>query len=661
MSRGLENTLCVASVNRDLRVNPEPNDFILDLKQRYEAQMIVMGSLEMPQSQYLVEDDWAGFFFDVGLSFPEQCQRTLNVTAPYVQALLALPAPYTPLLYRGAQPDGRSLWCVGPSVQPVCAHGLVPGSLGVLAPVIYHDPTQPPLRVLAVLGPDALLAEPLPAAAALAPGGAGALACADAGARTFRTPQQLCDALNAFFADEHVRLPLRLEYDCVAMALALAVGGPVTVDGSGPNLLQSLGLPAPRAVCELTGLRSYRFPNGAPRRVPVGNYDFGVLRQQLEVLLNPLLQFGTVASASVGVYLYGAAPGAVVNVTLGGFTLYDPKAVAFQLTQQLLAGLGADLVRADFVDDAFELTGASPFRIFWGDSRLGVQLGFDGDLKLARCHRAAPREFVDVPTAVALPAVYLGESTAHLRRLVVSTRGRVQAAQAGGVAAQLTADGAALQAAPGAVPSEYLVGFPQPAGDCLWAVAAGVCAGPMPPPGGAWPAWYTLLRPLAPLPAAPAVGAGTVVPVCAGACNLYFPTTPPASTPRLAEVTGFWPGANLWPRGPDPSLQAPALVCLDPPTYLLLELGLEHMSANCSHRCRDDFKTQLFGKVVLYAPFKLERNYPIQQVATGSVILNRFRVRWWTPWHTLYNFHGRNWSATFVSASPNRPVRTECP
>jgi len=219
------------------------------------------------------------------------------------------------------------------------------------------------------------------------------------------------------------------------------------------------------------------------------------------------------------------------------------------------------------------------------------------------------------------------------------------------------------------------VAFPQASGDFYWTVAGGNTVQKEAMPKFTEPlptTWHTELLPLAtvPLPATLSTKDGTIVPTFGGALNLYFPTSPPASAPRLAEIFGFHPGANLWPRlspatalsghSPETALVAPAVVCLEQPAYMLLDFGLEHMNANCSHRCGQDVKGQLFGKVCMHCPWRLERNYPIQKVSTGSAVINQFRVRIYTPWHSLMPLHGRNWSMTLVLIGPNRPVRTEC-
>jgi hypothetical protein len=677
-SRGTESTICVSSANRDLQAYPNSSDFLCELKQRFDCQAISLSSLELPLSQYLIEDEWSLFDFDVGLSLPSQGARTLYVTQPYTRALLALPAPCTPVVYGGLQPDGRALWTVAPAVQPVNAHGLVPASLSALPDArVYYDPAQPPLRVLAVPGHDAVASEalPLPGALAFPAGGAGVLFCGEAGARTFANPAHLCVALNAFFADPQVDLPLRFDYDASTATLGLlaattgAAPPVVSVADAPQNLLRSLCLPPPRGR-HLESCR-VRFPPALTCRVPEGNYDYGVLRQQLEVLCNPLLQFGSVPSSTVGVHLFGAAPGSSVSVTLGAFTLYDPKAVALALSQQMELGLGdAASVRFDFVDDAFEIFSSTPFRIFWGASgTLGAQLGFDADLRLGRRHRGCARHYLQLPTAVSLPAVHEGESLGHLRRLAFAARGRVQAALAGGLTAQPSIDGARLLAPVGALPCEYLAAFPRPAGDFLWAVASHVSAGFMPPAPAPLPAWFTVLEPLV-LPLPPDLTAastlhGTVLPFFGGACNLYLCATPPAVAPRLAEILGCRPGATLWPwpaREIAPLLLPPHQVCLEGPTYVLLDLCIDHLSTGLYHRVGADSKTSLFAKLPLYgSSFKWESRLPASKAATGSCVVTQFRVRLLTPWHSLWQLHGRNWSCTVTLASPNRRVGTECP
>jgi hypothetical protein len=85
------------------------------------------------------------------------------------------------------------------------------------------------------------------------------------------------------------------------------------------------------------------------------------------------------------------------------------------------------------------------------------------------------------------------------------------------------------------------------------------------------------------------------------------------------------------------------------------------MSTGLYHRVGADSKTSLFAKLPLYgSSFKWESRLPASKAATGSCVVTQFRVRLLTPWHSLWQLHGRNWSCTVTLSSPNRRVGTEC-
>lgn len=668
-SKASDVTLCLSSGNRDTRVYPEPNDFVLDLKARYDVQLISLGSLEFPYSQYVIEEDWNDFAFDVGLSLPSQAQRMLRFVEPQLQDLVVFPAPYTAVTYVSSWGDGsKALWRVGAAVLPVRAHGLVQRSLATLLPTVLVSPTES-LPVLSVPSPDCVVT-PLPPACVRV-NFTGVLACTAAGVRTFYSAEHLCAVWNAYMSDPAVALPLRLSYEAAEAVLLLTVsaaggGGPLLVEGAG--VLQALNFPCAFGRAALASMRSTRFPNACGRQVPPGNYDFNVLRHQTELLLNPLAQFGSIAPASLTVYVYGQASS--VAVALSPLLLYDPKAVALALTRQFdaaLLPLELPSIRFDFVADAFQAACATPFRVFWGDSRLGAQLGFDGDLRLDVFHRGAARNYLALPTVVTAPSVFAGEATGQLKTLVFNARGRVQ--MSSGVAGVAQQAGLGPILAPiGSVPVEYLVAFAQSDGGYCWAVASHCAADAMPASPTPLPTnWNTVLTPLNACAEAGVLD-GAVVPAYGGAVNLYFFVRPPASVSRLADIYGFRMGANPWPTPGAPpccdpvALVAPGQVCLDQPPYILLEFGLEHMSATVTHRSGQDVKSQLFTKVPLHCPFRTERNIPMQSTSTGVTSISSLHVRIYNPDHTLYRFHGRNFSLTLTfSTTTQKAVRTECP
>jgi len=656
-------TLCLSSSNRDTRVYPEPNDFLLDLKFRYNMQLMTLASFEFPYTQYLVEEDWNEFAFDVGLSLPAPAQRMLRFSEPQVQDLVVFPAPYTPMTYVGTSTDGKqALWRVAPTVRPISAHGLVQRSLPLIFPTLLVSPTVS-LPVLGVPSPDCVVT-PLPPVSVQI-NFTGVLACTTAGVKTFYSSEHLCEVWNAYMSDPSIALPLRLSYEAAEAVLFLSVPStsPYVVEGSG--VLQALNFPCALGRTLLAPMRSTRFPNAYGRRLPIGNYDFNVLRHQTELLLNPLAQFGSIMPGTVNVYVYGQSGSSPVAV--GPILFYDPKAVALALTQGFdatLLPLGLPSIRFDFVEDAFQIICPVAFRIFWGETRLGAQLGFDGDTRLDTFVRGSARNYLALPTVVTLPAVFAGESTSQLKTLVFNARGRVQ--MSSGLTAVAQNGLAPILAPIGTVPLEYQVAFPQSDGSYCWAVATTCAAGIMPAAPCPLPTnWNTVLMPLNPCEAGTLEG--SIVPVYSGAVNLYYFFRSPASSCRLCEIYGFRLGANQWPGPQGPpcdavALVAPGQVNLDGPPYILMEFNVEHMSATVKHRSGQDVKSQLFCKIPLFAPFRTDRNLPMQSTSTGVTSITSMHVRIYNPDHTLYRLHGRGWSCTLVlSTTTEKMARTECP
>jgi len=85
---------------------------------------------------------------------------------------------------------------------------------------------------------------------------------------------------------------------------------------------------------------------------------------------------------------------------------------------------------------------------------------------------------------------------------------------------------------------------------------------------------------------------------------------------------------------------------LEPPPYLLLQvLGLKG-SSYIQHTYQGQNLTNILAKVIFFPNFQLQRGFPMSQTFNGSEILTQIQFRWLCPDHTLYQFHGRNWSAT---------------
>ncbi len=633
MSKALETTLCLNTFNRDVAIYPEPNDFLLDLKGRYEVQYATLASLEMPLSQYTVEEDWAAFNFDVGASVVEEACRTLDVRLPSgaVEGAVVLPAPWLQVVS-----EGGGVW------RALVPHGLVQAALavdGLVVDVLEPGAVLDPSAVTAVADATAVstgLAGP-------AAGAYGVLRVNGGGARAFATPEQLVGVLNASLAALGWPLvaawqpvPARAELRALAEVAALVTD-------------QALLLPALGFVCRSGTVTEFpllatNFPVGArvPRTVEPGHYDPSSFRTELEALLNPLSVAGVVPASSFAVEVFGLAP---VLVPVAATRSFHPRGIALAITATL-GGLGVP-VTLGFEDDRFVFsTAGDPFVVIWGSSSadldLAGRLGFDPTpTPLAREALGGPRRYLDVPASVTLPLVTGGVSINLERRFVFCARPRLQRAPL--VAVVVTSTGTALTVPVGSMPLEYLV-----LAGGVFAVAERVAGD------------VVELRPLGPVPAAGAY-AGVVVPVLQAGLSLYFPLPPRACFSRLADIAGLRGGASSAFGAPAALLRAPGAWNFDGPAYVLLELGLQHMSALVSHRCQEDLKTQLLAKIPLYPPFKIERGYPMMKSGTGVSYVTQLRLQLFNPWHTPYRFHGRDWSMTLIFGASQRVAHTECP
>ena len=85
---------------------------------------------------------------------------------------------------------------------------------------------------------------------------------------------------------------------------------------------------------------------------------------------------------------------------------------------------------------------------------------------------------------------------------------------------------------------------------------------------------------------------------------------------------------------------------LEPPAYLLLQLLGTKGSSYIQHDYQGDNITNLLAKFVFFPTYQMQRLYPMQLTFNGSEILTQLHFRFLTPDHELYQFHGRNWSAT---------------
>jgi hypothetical protein len=151
------------------------------------------------------------------------------------------------------------------------------------------------------------------------------------------------------------------------------------------------------------------------------------------------------------------------------------------------------------------------------------------------------------------------------------------------------------------------------------------------------------------LPAPPAPGAalGASIVGESSSANIYFNSNLIPNTRRQFNtiypiILGFDYNDLLAP-APFVSITTASL---DPPTYLLLQVLDVKGSSYTQHNYQGENLTNIFAKVIFFPAVQVQRMYPMSQTFNGSEILTQLHFRWLTPDHSLYQFHGRNWSAT---------------
>ena len=106
------------------------------------------------------------------------------------------------------------------------------------------------------------------------------------------------------------------------------------------------------------------------------------------------------------------------------------------------------------------------------------------------------------------------------------------------------------------------------------------------------------------------------------------------------------------------TFEAPKCFNVHHPSYLLLEISDPASSTLIQHAWGEENNPNIFAKLIIYPEVKIERFYPMNNTFNGPKIITDLSFRIWNPWHTLYNFHGKSWSATlvFITSQPKLPT-----
>lgn len=116
-------------------------------------------------------------------------------------------------------------------------------------------------------------------------------------------------------------------------------------------------------------------------------------------------------------------------------------------------------------------------------------------------------------------------------------------------------------------------------------------------------------------------------------------------TERNLDQCGCWNGSNL-------KYCAPNVFKLGHPDYLLVIISEPfHDTAN-QHEWRGELQVQVFAKIIMYPNYQTQRLYPQQANFQTTNQIRKIHITFLNPDHTLYHFHGADWSGTLVAVVP---------
>jgi len=141
--------------------------------------------------------------------------------------------------------------------------------------------------------------------------------------------------------------------------------------------------------------------------------------------------------------------------------------------------------------------------------------------------------------------------------------------------------------------------------------------------------------------------------------NLYFAPDCQQENPIMPFILGFLNEDFLWQPN-QTGFTSPSCFNLDWPSYLLIEIIDPNGATRNNHNWEGDNKPRIFGKIVLYPQYRMERMFPIQMYLPDLRTINRMKFRFLNPDHTLYQLHGRDWSMTLVFVVLEKQIQQLC-
>jgi len=95
-------------------------------------------------------------------------------------------------------------------------------------------------------------------------------------------------------------------------------------------------------------------------------------------------------------------------------------------------------------------------------------------------------------------------------------------------------------------------------------------------------------------------------------------------------------------------LQGTITVAFEPPNYVLVEVTNPQGSTYIQHAWKGHNIPTLLAKLTLFPAYKQDRLPVVPYIFNGGRGITTMRIRILNPDHSLFQFHGRNWSGSIV-------------
>ena len=772
-----ETVLCLDSFNRDERRYPDTNDCIIDLKQRYEMQSLVLGSFEFPHNQYLIEDDWATFCFDVGLSLGLHPalgyeSRIISFNFPFQWSIAMVPAPYTLMkkdpsktkTYRTTKHDNYNKCAIleqfgcdaYPYEEIYQSHGLCPSSVNIFQDNLklhIGDHKSISGKDFTVISSHQISINQHMSEKEWSDYPEYALLQATAAnTRTFKHPGQIADHLNVFCQNppsfeqdgmigEHGALlrynlielgkrikRLSFQYDYSALTMILNVNFPendfinefdvrdkIGIDKTRGKLLEKLNIELPEQaigksyfqsqsigkfpVCNFSREKNYMNDYQVNDKIvpvsltiPSANYEPEFLKSTLEYYINQSVHHNIpekIDTSQGHIEVRTVGESSFTKVPVEAFFAYHPRSIAMHIENSFSLQI-PNAFSVTYENDRFHIArkDSKKFKLKWptgdNDQNIRERLGFSISNVMKTKYTSDVRKYNNIPSFISIFDVYRNQHFSTVRKFTFESKPKHNSSfklspydkdlfelktdiHPNTPSITITKHDDTLALKLDILPEEVpvIIKLRKPHSDIYGYVSV------------------TSQRTEIQLLEDIQFDISDILEIICldtdtAALNLYFPSTitrgiEPSqniisqtfevrkSWSRLAEILGFHGGCHSSCMSDDlrEILQAPGQWCFDAPSYILIDLGLQHSSLTTHHRSGDSLFKHMFGKIVLYPPFSEKRHVPVQAISTGLTVLSSLHVRIYNPWHQLYHFHGRNWSMTLILSSGQLTAMTD--